>query len=62
MIGLTTLEVYNSSFQIMEEHKKFELYKFPDSKSGGFLYERVRDEIEKVFEISDITATNFRIK
>ena len=45
MIGLTNLEVYNSSFNITEEKNKFELYKFPDEKSGGVTYEKVRDEI-----------------
>ena len=34
MIGLTDLEVYNSIFNITEENNKFELYKFPDEKSG----------------------------
>ena len=32
MIGLTSLEVYNSVFSITEENNKFELYKFPDEK------------------------------
>ena len=32
MISLTDLEVYNSIFNITEENKKFELYKFPEEK------------------------------
>ena len=56
MIGLTDLEVYNSIFNITEENNKFELYKFPDEKAGGVLYEKVRDEIEKDLDIEDITA------
>ena len=51
MIGLTDLEVYNSIFNITEENNKFDLYKFPDEKSGGVTYEKVRDEIEKDLDI-----------
>ena len=47
MLGLVDLEVYNSIFNITEENKKFELYKFPVSKIGGISYEKVRDEIVK---------------
>ena len=57
MIGLTDLEVYNSIFNIIEENNKFEFYKFPDEKCGGITYEKVRDEIERDVDISDITAT-----
>ena len=60
MIGLTNLEVYNSTFNITEENNKFELYKFPDEKSGGVTYEKVRDEIEKDLDIEDITAENLQ--
>ena len=56
MIGLTSLEIYNYIFNITEENKKFELYNFPDEKPGGVPYEKVRDEIEKDLDISDITA------
>ena len=58
MIGLTSLEVYNSIFNITEENNNFELYKFPGEKSGGVSYQKVRDEIEKDLDISDITATD----
>ena len=58
-IGLTDLEVYNSIFNITEENK-FELYKFPDEKSGGITYEKVRDEIEKDLDIEDITAEDLQ--
>ena len=57
MIGVTSLEIYNSIFDIAEETNKLELYKFPDEKSDGVLYEKVRDEIERDLDISDITAT-----
>ena len=60
MIGLTDLEVYNSIFNITEENNKFKLYKFPDEKSGGITYEKVRDEIEKDLDIEDITAEDLQ--
>ena len=60
MIGLTDLEVYNSIFNRTEENNKFELYKFPDEKSGGVTYEKVRDEIEKDLDIEDITAADLQ--
>ena len=60
MIGLTDLEVYNSSFNITEENNKFELYKFLDEKAGGVTYTKVRDEIEKDLDIEDITAEDLQ--
>ena len=60
MIGLTDLEVYNSAFNITEENNKFEFYKFPDKKSGGITYEKVRDEIERDLDISHITAVDLQ--
>ena len=60
MLGLVDLEVYNSIFNITEENNKFELYKFPDEKSGGISYTKVRDEIERDLDISDITATDLQ--
>ena len=58
MIGLTSPEVYNSKFKMTEENNKVELYKFPDEKSGSVSYEKVRDEIEKDLDISDITPAD----
>ena len=60
MIGLVDLEVNNSIYNITEENNKFEFYKFPDEKAGGVTYEKVRDEIEKDLDISDITATDLQ--
>ena len=60
MIGLTDLEIYNSIFNITEENNKFDLYKFPDEKTGGVTYEKVRDEIEKDLDIEDITAEDLQ--
>ena len=58
MIRSTDLEFYNSIFNITKQNNKFKLYKFPVEKSGGVSYEKVRDEIEKDLDISDITATD----
>ena len=60
MIGLTMLEVYKSNVNITEENNKFKLYKFADSKSGGVSYEKIRDEIERDLENTDITAADFQ--
>ena len=60
MIGLVDLEVYNSIFDITEENNKSELYKFPDKKAGGISYTKVRDEIERDLDISDITAADLQ--
>ena len=60
MIGLVDLEVYNSIFNITEENNKFELYKFPDEKSFGISYTKVRDEIERDLDILDITALDLQ--
>ena len=60
MIGLLSLEVYDSVFFITKENNNFELYNFPDEKSGGVSYEKVRDEIEKDWDISAFTATDLQ--
>ena len=57
-IGLTDLEVYNSIFNITEQNNKLQLYKFPNEKSGGISYTKVRDEIERDLDISDIIAAD----
>ena len=58
MIGLTDLEVYNSIYNINTTNNNFKLYKFADEKAGGVFYEKVRDEIERDLDISDITTTD----
>ena len=60
MIEITDLEVYNSIFNKTEQNNKFELYKFPEEKSGGVSYEKVRDEIERDLDISDVTAADLQ--
>ena len=58
MIGLIPSKVYSSIFDITKENNKFELYNFPDSKLGDISYEKVRDEIERDSELTDITAAD----
>ena len=60
MIGLTDLEVYNSTFNITEENNKLQLYIFLDEKSDGVSYIKVRDEIEKDLDIEDKTAADLQ--
>ena len=60
MIGLTDLEVYSSIFSITEENNKFELYKFLEDKIGGISYTKVRDEIERDLDSSDITDADLQ--
>ena len=60
MIGLTDLEVYSSFFNITEKNNKLQLYRFPDEKAGAVTYEKVRDEIERDLDISDITAVDLQ--
>ena len=55
MIGLTDLEVYSSVSNITEENSNLQIYKFPENKIGGIPYTKVRDEIERDLDISDIT-------
>ena len=60
MLGFTSLEVYNSIFNINTKINKFKLRKYPDEKAGGVSYEKVREEIEKDLDISDFTATDIQ--
>ena len=60
MIGSTSREVYISIFNITEKNFKFELYKLPDEKNGDVSYEKIRHEIERDLDISDITATDLQ--
>ena len=60
MIGLADLEVYNSIFNTTEQNNNFELYKFLDEKGGGVSYEKVRYEIKRDLDVSDITAAELQ--
>ena len=50
MIGLTSLEVYNSIFNITGENNNFKQYKNLDQDSGGVSYEKIRDSFKKNWE------------
>ena len=52
MIGLTSLEVYNSIFIITEGNNKFELYR-DSSNKFGFL--ELKDEPEEILNISHVS-------
>ena len=52
MIGLTSLEVYNSIFNITEHNNKFELYS-DFSNKFGFL--ELQDELEEILSITNIS-------
>ena len=58
MMGLTSLEVYFSIFNIFEQKENFNLHLFSESKYGGFFFRKVTGEIERDLEISEITATD----
>ena len=60
MFGLTDLEVYISIFNITEQNNKLQLYKFPDEKTGGVSFTKVRNEIERDLDMSDFTATDLQ--
>ena len=60
MLGSVDLEGYISFFNKTEENNKFEFYKIHDEKSGCTTYEKVRDEIERDLDISDITAAGLQ--
>ena len=60
MIGLTDLEVYNSIINITEQNNICEPYMFHDEKCGCISNEKIRDEIEKDFGISDFTAAGLQ--
>ena len=59
-IRLPSLEVYNSIFNITEEHNKFKLYILPDTCTADISYTKVIDEIERDLGITDITATDLQ--
>ena len=52
MLGLTSLEVYNSIFNITEEDKKFELYK---DTFDEFSFEELNEKLVEILSISDFT-------
>ena len=52
MVGLLSLEVYNSFFNINTTNNKFQLY---TDNFEEFSFEDLKDELEEILKISDIT-------
>ena len=52
MIGLTSLEVYNSIYNITKTINKFELY---TDTFDDFSFTELKDELEEIFNNSDTT-------
>ena len=57
MIGLTSLEVYISIFNITHKKNKFELY---TNKLDEFSFEELKVELEAILSISDITPSQLQ--
>ena len=57
MLGLESLEVYNSIFNITEENNKFELYTDSFDESS---FEELKDELEEILSISDTTPQHLQ--
>ena len=51
-MGLTTLKVYNSNFNIAEHNRNFELY---TDTFDEFSIAKIKDEFEEFLGISDVT-------
>ena len=51
--GSRSIQIF---LNITEQSNKFELYIFPDEKAGGVSYEKVRGEIDRDLDFSEITA------
>ena len=54
MIGLTSLEFYNSIFNITEENNKFELY---TDNFDEFSFSELKDELEDILFVPDFTLS-----
>ena len=52
MIGSPCLELYNSFFNKLEENTKLEIF---TDNFDEFSFEKLKDELEEIFSISDIT-------
>ena len=57
MVGLTSLEVYISIFNITEENNKFKLY---TDNFDEFSFAELQDELEEILSIPDITPTHLQ--
>ena len=57
MLGLTSLEVYNSVFYITEEKNIIEFY---TDTFDEFSFDKVKDELEEVLSFSDTTPSHLQ--
>ena len=57
MIGLISLGVYNSIFNINKTNNNFELF---TDHFDRFLFEELKDELEEILSISDITPKHLQ--
>ena len=53
MLGLVSLEVYNSLLNITEENNKFELYTYDSDNEFSFV--ELKDKVAEVLGLSNIT-------
>ena len=60
MIGLTSLEVYNSIFNIAEGNNKFQFY--TDPPDSEFSFTELKDKIPELLDISHITPEDLEQK
>ena len=54
MLGLTSLEVYNSIFKITEEKNKFELN--TDPLDSELSYTELKDKVAEILGLSDFSS------
>ena len=59
MIGLTSLEVYNSIFNITETNNKFVLY---TDTYNEFSFVESKDELEEILDISNIRDNQLEVE
>ena len=57
MLELTSLELYNSVFNITEANNKFKLYTYTFDK---FSFEELKDELEEILGLPDVTPSNLQ--
>ena len=57
MIGLTSLEVNNSNFNINTTNNEFELYA---NNFDEFSFEDIKDQLQEVLNFSDITPNDLQ--
>ena len=60
MVRSASVEVYISFLNILEQNNKFTFHKFLGETIGAVSYEKGRDKIEKVLDITDFTATDLQ--